>query len=62
MDIEAMAFNTDDLVIPIDNKIAITRYIGQAYYGIEKLIDTSRTYKLNFTPDAAIVKTAKVSA
>lgn len=61
LDIEGVAFNTQDNEVFIDQSIADTRYVGETYYGIEKLIDKTRTYKVMFTADALIKQTPKVS-
>lgn len=61
MDIEAVAFKTDNQKVYIDQAIADTRYVGLTYYGIEKLVDTKRAFKIGFKPDSSIAVTPKVS-
>lgn len=46
MDVEALAFKADPVKAMIDNKIALTRYVGQAFYDIFGIVDKARITKL----------------
>lgn len=63
MDIEALAFKADEFSKPVSIDLGLTKFSGQYFYSVEKLIDNSRVTVMTFDAKAAgaVAKTKKVS-
>lgn len=61
MDIEALAFRAKEFAKPVSVDLGLTKYFGQFFYNIQKAVDPSRIYKIEWTKPTALAKTAKAS-